>query len=188
MGPLHPSRLREKLYLLKMTGRSSHRKPTEQYGESNGFTIVRADYKTVGTNDVNIWTLVSLQVDCRGKSPTISSLDQSHLPVLLHICFRTPISQCGDLFIFILGSLKLSSIWRMGSPPNLPVPANVLTPNRSLDASKRASFPHVSSKTIAEDEPLIWLVVWTPLKNISQLGWLFPIYGKIKNGNQTTNQ
>ena len=33
-----------------------------------------------------------------------------------------------------------------------------------------------------------WLVVWTPLKNISQLGWWFPIYGKIKNGNQTTNQ
>ena len=27
----------------------------------------------------------------------------------------------------------------------------------------------------------VWLVVWTPLKNISQLGWLFPIYGKIKN-------
>ena len=27
----------------------------------------------------------------------------------------------------------------------------------------------------------IWLVVWTPLKNISQLGWLFPINGKIKN-------
>ena len=26
-----------------------------------------------------------------------------------------------------------------------------------------------------------WLVLWTPLKNISQLGWLFPIYGKIKN-------
>ena len=33
-----------------------------------------------------------------------------------------------------------------------------------------------------------WLVVSTPLKNISQLGSLFPIYGKIKNGNQTTNQ
>ena len=33
----------------------------------------------------------------------------------------------------------------------------------------------------------IWLVVWTPLKNISQLGWLFPIYGKIKMF-QTTNQ
>ena len=28
---------------------------------------------------------------------------------------------------------------------------------------------------------LYWLVVWTPLKNISQLGWLFPIHGKIKN-------
>ena len=28
---------------------------------------------------------------------------------------------------------------------------------------------------------LIWLVVWTHLKNISQLGWLFPIYGKRKN-------
>ena len=27
----------------------------------------------------------------------------------------------------------------------------------------------------------IWLVVSTPLKNISQLGWLFPIYGKIQN-------
>ena len=26
-----------------------------------------------------------------------------------------------------------------------------------------------------------WLVLWTPLKNISQLGWLFPIYGKIKH-------
>ena len=26
-----------------------------------------------------------------------------------------------------------------------------------------------------------WLVVWTPLKNISQLGWSFPICGKIKN-------
>jgi len=27
----------------------------------------------------------------------------------------------------------------------------------------------------------IWLVVSTPLKNIGQLGSLFPIYGKIKN-------
>ena len=26
----------------------------------------------------------------------------------------------------------------------------------------------------------VWLVVWTPLENISQLGWLFPIYGKIQ--------
>ena len=28
---------------------------------------------------------------------------------------------------------------------------------------------------------LYWLVVSTPLKNISQLGWLFPIDEKIKN-------
>ena len=28
---------------------------------------------------------------------------------------------------------------------------------------------------------MVWLVVWTPLKNISQLAWLFQIYGKIKN-------
>jgi len=35
---------------------------------------------------------------------------------------------------------------------------------------------------------IIWLVVSTPLKNISQLGLLFPIYGKIKVMFQTTNQ
>ena len=34
---------------------------------------------------------------------------------------------------------------------------------------------------LAKWKSTIWLVVWTPLKNISQLGWLFPIYGKIKN-------
>ena len=28
---------------------------------------------------------------------------------------------------------------------------------------------------------VVWLVVSTPLKNISQFGWLFPIYGKIKH-------
>ena len=28
---------------------------------------------------------------------------------------------------------------------------------------------------------ILWLVVSTPLKNTSQLGWLFPIYGNIKN-------
>ena len=33
-----------------------------------------------------------------------------------------------------------------------------------------------------------WLVVSTLLKNISQLGVLFPIYGKIKAMFQTTNQ
>ena len=35
---------------------------------------------------------------------------------------------------------------------------------------------------------IFWLVVSTPLKNVSQLWWLFPIYGKIKAMFQTTNQ
>ena len=35
------------------------------------------------------------------------------------------------------------------------------------------------NETIQRDSS--WLVVWTPLKNISRLGWLFPICGKIKN-------
>ena len=34
---------------------------------------------------------------------------------------------------------------------------------------------------------LLWLVVSTPLKNISQLGLFFPISGKIKKIVQTTN-
>jgi hypothetical protein len=33
---------------------------------------------------------------------------------------------------------------------------------------------------------LLWLVVSTPLKNISQLGLLFPTYGKMKFMFQTT--
>ena len=33
----------------------------------------------------------------------------------------------------------------------------------------------------SSSQTLSWLVVSTPLKNISQLGWLFPIYGKITN-------
>ena len=42
--------------------------------------------------------------------------------------------------------------------------------------------------SVLEVSMQFWLVVWTPLKNISQLGWLFPIYGKIKMMFQTTNQ
>ena len=39
--------------------------------------------------------------------------------------------------------------------------------------------------TCADD---CWLVVWTPLKNISQLGLFFPTYGKIIQMFQATNQ
>ena len=35
---------------------------------------------------------------------------------------------------------------------------------------------------------LFWLVVSTPLKKNSQLGLLFPLYGKIKVMFQTTNE
>ena len=34
---------------------------------------------------------------------------------------------------------------------------------------------------LSELSILYWLVVSTPLKNISQFGWLLPIYGKISN-------
>ena len=39
-----------------------------------------------------------------------------------------------------------------------------------------------------QNNSLICLVISTPKKNTSQLGWLFPIYGKIKAMFQTTNQ
>ena len=40
-----------------------------------------------------------------------------------------------------------------------------------------------SSKTVSQDHwrNIIWLVVSSPLKNIHQLGWLFPIYGNSKH-------
>ena len=43
------------------------------------------------------------------------------------------------------------------------------------------SLPFPCPHTHTSSSLSFWLVVWTPLKNISQLGWLFPIYGKIKN-------
>ena len=47
-----------------------------------------------------------------------------------------------------------------------------------LFRSQKIQQPKLETKNIKN---IYWLVVWTPLKNISQLGWLFPIYGKIKN-------
>ena len=49
-------------------------------------------------------------------------------------------------------------------------------------------FPWNKPSSVFGVSIFIWLVVSTPLKNISQLGWLFPIYGKIKLMFQTTNQ
>ena len=65
---------------------------------------------------------------------------------------------------------------------------------QELQTNDAPWLPHVFLKfgpTCSSEEKMvtvpIWLVVWTPLKNISQLGWLFPIYGKIKMF-QTANQ
>ena len=38
--------------------------------------------------------------------------------------------------------------------------------------------PHFLPEVTGQSISYIWLVVSTPLKNISQLGLLFPIYGK----------
>ena len=48
-----------------------------------------------------------------------------------------------------------------------------------LNSSIR-DFPAIHGR-VPEEKQQNWLVVWTSLKNISQLGLLFPIYGKIKN-------
>ena len=45
----------------------------------------------------------------------------------------------------------------------------------------RCLHQHFSNEPLDFGSNMIWLVVWTPLKNISQLGWSFPIYGKIKH-------
>jgi hypothetical protein len=52
--------------------------------------------------------------------------------------------------------------------------------SQSWMASKHTSN-HLSNRYDSCHPMILWLVVSTPLKNISQLGWLFPIYGKIKN-------
>ena len=65
---------------------------------------------------------------------------------------------------------------------------------RSVHRQEHGSFTKICqtcpSKNCCSTNTLkhLWLAVWTPLKNISQLGWLFPIYGKIKLMFQTTNQ
>ena len=48
---------------------------------------------------------------------------------------------------------------------------------------KHHTFLHISVLIISG-----WWLGHPSEKYESQLGWLFPIYGKIKNGNQTTNQ
>ena len=61
-------------------------------------------------------------------------------------------------------------------------------PARTLRVSRpsRSSYPWMpvppaSIVPMDGSSTITWLVVSNPLKNISQLGWLFPIYGKITN-------
>ena len=78
------------------------------------------------------------------------------------------------------------------------------SPSRSLERSEASSLSAMEilgrngifGKSSFYSQPLVkyskildLVGGWpTPLKNISQLGWLFPIYGKIKFMFQTTNQ
>jgi len=67
----------------------------------------------------------------------------------------------------------------------------ILSPQKSWHASglrlgpvpvpRPMGFGNWISGDVAVSHIYIWLVVSTPLKNISQLGSLFTIYGKIKN-------
>ena len=52
---------------------------------------------------------------------------------------------------------------------------------RPRDNSANPTMIPVRSRCEVTEIQLTWWVVSTPLKNISQLGWLFPIYARIKN-------
>ena len=70
---------------------------------------------------------------------------------------------------------NLGSTW--GSSPNEPghwgpIPMPIYSPSLDIFSAAKMKECHMVNS---------WLVVSTPLKNISQLGVLFPIYGKIKN-------
>ena len=65
------------------------------------------------------------------------------------------------------------------------VPSSPLSSDIKLQGRPAgATFPHMDVVT----HITYWLVKLTILKNISQMGLLFPIYGKIKFMFQTTNQ
>jgi len=70
--------------------------------------------------------------------------------------------------------------------PTLPHHASIHLPRTGGTMPRWVGAPHGDSHPSGDSEcctVFYWLVVSTPLKNISQLGWLFPvpIYGQIKN-------
>ena len=59
-----------------------------------------------------------------------------------------------------------------------------VAPKRSLCCWSALLVPGVQTppkSPVAMSFHCYWLVDWTPVKNISQLGWLFPKYEKTKN-------
>ena len=114
-----------------------------------------------------------------------------HIDAFLPVCpFNTKIFDCHvqererDIYIYHKPDIYISSmfnhhedIWILLAPDIHPSSSASTPPGwfhkRNVD---KWPFEHFFKSSVA-----IWLVVSTPLKNISQLGSLFPIYGKIKN-------
>ena len=102
------------------------------------------------------------------QSPQLTeliSLNPSHSPLFLHLLLPSQMS-FSSLFLFLSWICVLLNCLHVGLSGPIMLVYRVIVEN---------------------NQKFIWLVVSTPLKNISQLGWLFPIYGKIKMF-QTTNQ
>ena len=79
----------------------------------------------------------------------------------------------------IAANLRQDEVWPIPQRGVHRVPASATANLDQRDDDKR--FSEVQSVILLVVRYKYWLVVSTPLKNFSQLGWLFPIYAKIKN-------
>ena len=96
---------------------------------------------------------------------------QSHSHVQTKVSRSTCMGTFGRCFLLLLGLLWMFADHSVS-------PSIFKRPTPKIDSQtlfKTRNERHLSICTIS------WMVVSTPLKNISQLGWLFPIYGKIKH-------
>ena len=95
---------------------------------------------------------------------------------------------CAIFAIFAIFSHERPTIFLLKNPHSSPsvsqaIPGHPRGRQGRTDHST-ATHPrptHLGQRASLKRPKSNWLVVSTPLKNISQLGWLFPIYGKIKN-------
>ena len=76
--------------------------------------------------------------------------------------------------------------WFTSSGPEADLESMKIPPKRQKNSGHLAQRWKITQLSV--DCIYIWLVVSTPLKDISQMGLLFPIYGKIKLMFQTTSQ